>query len=82
MNKNIRHFLRVSDLSYNEIQKLFERSTVLKKQVKEKMFEQELQNRTLILLLRSTQREQGCPLKLVCSSLEEFYCLANERHTN
>lgn len=50
MNKNIRHFLRVSDLSYNEIQKLFERSTVLKKQVKEKVYEQELQNRTLILL--------------------------------
>ena len=50
MNKNIRHFLRVSDLSYNEIQKLFERSTVLKKQVKEKVFEQELRNRTLILL--------------------------------
>ena len=50
MNKNIRHFLRVSDLSYNEIQKLFERSTVLKKQVKKKVYEQELQNRTLILL--------------------------------
>jgi ornithine carbamoyltransferase len=50
MNKNIRHFLRVSDLSYNEIQKLFERSTLLKKQVKEKVYEQELQNRTLILL--------------------------------
>ncbi|MEL0214409.1 MAG: ornithine carbamoyltransferase [Burkholderiaceae bacterium] len=50
MNKNIRHFLRVNDLSYNEIQKLFERSTVLKKQVKEKVYEQELQNRTLILL--------------------------------
>ena len=50
MNKNIRHFLRVSDLSYNEIQKLFERSTILKKQVKEKVYEQELQNRTLILL--------------------------------
>ena len=50
MNKNIRHFLRVSDLSYNEIQKLFERSTELKKQVKEKVFKQELQNRTLILL--------------------------------
>jgi ornithine carbamoyltransferase len=50
MNKNIRHFLRVSDLSYNEIQKLFERSAVLKKQVKEKVYEQELQNRTLILL--------------------------------
>ena len=50
MNKNIRHFLRVSDLSYNEIQKLFARSTVLKKQVKEKVYEQELQNRTLILL--------------------------------
>ena len=50
MNKNIRHFLRVSDLSYNEIQKLFERSTILKKQVEEQVFEQELQNRTLILL--------------------------------
>ena len=50
MNKDIRHFLRVSDLSYNEIQKLFERSTVLKKQVKEKVYEQELKNRTLILL--------------------------------
>ena len=50
MNKNIRHFLRVSDLSHNDIQKLFERSTVLKKQVKEKVYEQELQNRTLILL--------------------------------
>ena len=50
MNKNIRHFLRVSDLSYNEIQKLFERSSVLKKQVKEKVYEQQLQNRTLILL--------------------------------
>ena len=50
MNKNIRHFLRVSDLSYNEIQKLFERSAVLKKQVKEKVFVQKLQNRTLILL--------------------------------
>jgi len=50
MNKNIRHFLRVSDLSYNEIQKLFERSTILKKQAKEKVYEQELQNRTLILL--------------------------------
>ena len=50
MNKNIRHFLRVSDLSYNEIQKLFERSAVLKKQVEEKVFKQELQNRTLILL--------------------------------
>ena len=50
MNKNIRHFLRVSDLSYNEIQKLFARSTVLKKQVEEKVFKQELQNRTLILL--------------------------------
>ena len=50
MNKNIRHFLRVSDLSYNEIQKLFERSTILKKQVKEQVFEQKLQNRTLILL--------------------------------
>ena len=50
MNKNIRHFLRVSDLSYNEIQKLFARSTVLKKQVEEQVFEQELQNRTLILL--------------------------------
>ncbi|MEK9793739.1 MAG: ornithine carbamoyltransferase [Gammaproteobacteria bacterium] len=46
----MRHFLRVSDLSYNEIQKLFERSTVLKKQFKEKVFQQELQNRTLILL--------------------------------
>ena len=50
MNKNTRHFLRVSDLSYNEIQKLFERSAVLKKQVEEMVFEQELQNRTLILL--------------------------------
>ena len=50
MNKNIRHFLRVSDLSYNEIQKLFDRSAVLKKQFKEKVFQQELQNRTLILL--------------------------------
>jgi len=50
MNKNIRHFLRVSDLSYNEIQKLFDRSAVLKKHVEEKVFEQELQNRTLILL--------------------------------
>ena len=50
MNKNIRHFLRVSDLSYNEIQRLFERSAVLKKHVEEKVFEQELQNRTLILL--------------------------------
>ncbi len=50
MNKNIRHFLRVGDLSYNEIQKLFERSAVLKKQVEEKVFEQELRNRTLILL--------------------------------
>ncbi len=50
MNKNICHFLRVSDLSYSEIQKLFERSTVLKKQVEERIFEQELQNRTLILL--------------------------------
>jgi len=50
MNKNTRHFLRVRDLSYNEIQKLFERSTLLKKQVKENVFKQELQNRTLILL--------------------------------
>ncbi|MDA9718914.1 ornithine carbamoyltransferase [Betaproteobacteria bacterium] len=50
MNTNIRHFLRVSDLSYNEIQKLFVRSAILKKQVEEKVFEQELQNRTLILL--------------------------------
>ena len=50
MNKNIRHFLRVSDLSYNEIQKLFARSTVLKKQVEKQVFEQVLQNRTLILL--------------------------------
>ena len=50
MNKNTRHFLRVRDLSYNEIQKLFERSTLLKKQVGEKVFKQELQNRTLILL--------------------------------
>ena len=50
MNKNTRHFLRVRDLSYNEIQKLFERSTLLKKQVEEKVFKQELQNRTLILL--------------------------------
>ena len=50
MNKNTRHFLRVKDLSYNEIQKLFERSTLLKKQVEEKVFKQELQNRTLILL--------------------------------
>ena len=29
MNKNTRHFLRVSDLSYNEIQKLFENYPVL-----------------------------------------------------
>ena len=50
MNKNTRHFLRVRDLSYNEIQKLFERSTLLKKQVEAKVFKQELQNRTLILL--------------------------------
>ena len=50
MNKNTRHFLRVRDLSYNEIQKLFERSTLLKKQVEEKALKQELQNRTLILL--------------------------------
>ena len=50
MKKNTRHFLRVRDLSYNEIQKLFERSTLLKKQVEEKAFKQELQNRTLILL--------------------------------
>ncbi|MDA9688979.1 ornithine carbamoyltransferase [Betaproteobacteria bacterium] len=50
MNKIIRHFLRVSDLSFNEIQNLFERSALLKKQVDQKIFEQQLQNRTLILL--------------------------------
>ena len=70
MNKNIRHFLRVSDLSYNEIQKLFERSTVLKKQVEEKVFEQELQNRTLILLFEKHSTRTRLSFEIGMQQLE------------
>ncbi len=50
MSKKTRHFLRVSDLSFNDVEKLFQRAEELKIQVKKKKYAQILENRTLVLL--------------------------------